>query len=366
MANDSHSSTVYVKWSSFRGGARHQNSWRDIKRGAVESGHGWMWVWASHGWEIVHNERGCGSRRETAAQKRCLRSQQKGSESVSTKYPSTRVKEKQEAQQEEPSEGESRKRWRKGNRERLAQLYCVRKITLRAEGDKTWGSVSSNHINSWTQRCVTTLRVDSVFGHVSASALKECFGVSLRANYVTFPTVRVFFLRWGKEGGSAEIRHRVGVCAFFTACASMWEGADIVLIRFLRWRLHLARIGNGTEDKSRRRGNEKGKQMEERTDGIKEKGKWRLREPEEVKRVKRRVIHSVQTKNEKKKCALPLLRFVCVLCFDFVSFFDRRYRIRKRLVHDAHQIQTSILQIKHHRAQENKVKDEKRRCVLFL
>lgn len=46
----------------------------------------------SHGWEIVHNERGCGSRRETAAQKRCLRSQQKGSESVSTKYPSTRVK----------------------------------------------------------------------------------------------------------------------------------------------------------------------------------------------------------------------------------------------------------------------------------
>lgn len=117
---------LYVKWSSFRGGARHQNSWRDIKRGAVESGHGWMWVWASHGWEIVHNERGCGSRRETVAQKRCLRSQQKGSESVSTKYPSTRVKEKQEAQQEEPREGESRKRWRKGNQERLAQLYCVR------------------------------------------------------------------------------------------------------------------------------------------------------------------------------------------------------------------------------------------------
>lgn len=46
-----------------------------------------------------------------------------------------------------------------------------------------------------------------------------------------------------------------------------------MLIRFLRWRLHLTRIGNGTEDKSRRRGNEKGKQMEERTDGIKEKGK---------------------------------------------------------------------------------------------
>lgn len=154
---------LYVKWSSFRGGTRHQNSWRDIKRGAVESGHGWMWAWVSHGWEIVHNERGCGSRQETAAQKRCLRSQQKGSESVSTKYPSTRVKEKQEAQQEEPREGESRKHWRKGNRERLAQLYCARKIILRAEGDKTWGSVFSDHINSWIQRYNATLRVKSIF-----------------------------------------------------------------------------------------------------------------------------------------------------------------------------------------------------------
>ncbi len=191
MANDSHSSTVYVKWSSFRGGARHQNSWRDIKHGAVESGHGWMWVWASHGlgncsqWEGLQFHGGRPRHR-----KRCLRSQQKGSESVSTKYPSTHVKKKQEAQQEEPREGESRKRWRKGNRERLAQLYGVRKITLRAEGDKTWGSVSSSHINSWIQRYVTTLRVKSVFECVRV--FWECFAVSLCANYVTFPTVRVF------------------------------------------------------------------------------------------------------------------------------------------------------------------------------
>ncbi len=90
------------------------------------------------------------------------------------------------------------------------------------------------------------------------------------------------------------------MCAFFTVCASMWEGADIVLIRFLRWRLHLARIGNGTEDKITQRGNEKGKKMEERTDGIKEKGKWRLREPEEVKRS---VIYSVhQHTKMKRKC----------------------------------------------------------------
>ncbi len=304
MANDSHSSTVYVKWSSFRGGTRHQNSWRDIKRGAVESGHGWMWVWASHGWEIVHNERGCSSRRETAAQKRCLRSQQKGSESVSTKYPSTHVKKKQEAQQEEPREGESRKRWRKGNRERLAQLYCVRKITLRAEGDKTWGSVSSNHINPWIQRYITTLRVESVFECVRV--FWECFAVSLCANYVTFPTVRVFFVRWGKARGECwnKALSRC-VCVFHSVCLDVrgsWYSADQVPT--------MAPAPH--KDRKRYRGQ---KQTERKREGKADGGEDRWDEREREMKAERTwggeeecyIFCAPANKNEKKKCALPLL-----------------------------------------------------------
>lgn len=119
---------------------------------------------------------------------------------------------------------------------------------------------------------------------LSLCVLRECLSVRLRANYVTFLTC--LFVRWGKE---REKCWNKSMCAcvymytVFTVCASEWEGDDIVLIRFLRWRLHLARIGNGTEDRYRQRGNKKGKQMEERTDGMKEKRKWRkrLRRPDE-------------------------------------------------------------------------------------
>lgn len=183
---------LYVKWSSFRGGTRHQNSWRDIKRGAVESGHGWMWAWVSHGWEIVHNEWGCGSRRETAAQKRCLRSQQKGSESVSTKYPSTRVKEKQEAQQEELRERErEQKTLKKGKpREISSAVLCTENHS------PCWGRQNmricvfkSHKLMNPEIQCNPKSRVCLC---VCGCVLSGCLSVSSCANYVTFPTVRVF------------------------------------------------------------------------------------------------------------------------------------------------------------------------------
>ncbi len=67
---------------------------------------------------------------------------------------------------------------------------------------------------------------------VCACVLKECFVLSLCVNYVTFPTVRVFFVRWGKARGKCwnKALSRC-VCVFHSVCLDVrgsWYSADQV------------------------------------------------------------------------------------------------------------------------------------------